>query len=149
MKRIVVFSLIVLAVACNKDKFQTKPQIKIKSFSSDVVALNQDLRVILEYTDKEGDVTDSVFMVRQRLNWRGPKRDTLEYKIPKFPDTMEGEIQLDLRYSFALTTGLPAITIPGSGGKKQADTLNLKFVVRDQAGNKSDTASKGVIVMRE
>ena len=137
-----------LAIACNKDKFQTKPQIKVKSLSSEIVPLNSALRLVLEYTDKEGDLADSLIFVRQRLNIKGPKIDTIPLFIPSFPDTKEGEVQVDLRYADYLTFNLPAISIPGTGGQREADTLNLKFVVVDDAGNKSDTATTGVIVIR-
>lgn len=150
MKRILVFCSLALSVfACNKDKFQTKPQIKIKSVSSSTVPLNSDVSVVLEFTDKEGDVSDSILMVRRRLNMRGPAVDTFGYKIPAFPNTSSGEIELDLRYAYDLTVGLLPISIPGTGSGKEPDSLSLQFVARDKAGNKSDTATTQLIVIRK
>jgi hypothetical protein len=152
MKRIIVFSLLAAAVvSCNKDKFQTKPQIKIKSTNyEDVVPRTGTLRITLEFTDKEGDVSDSILIVRERLNIKSPVvPPLLPYKIPSFPNSKQGEIQVDLDYDFGLTTGLLPIPVPGSTPQQnEPDTMTLKFVVRDKAGNKSDTAFLGIIVNR-
>ena len=43
-------------VACSKDTFETRPTIKIKEVSSEVIPLNGNLDITLEYTDKEGDL---------------------------------------------------------------------------------------------
>jgi hypothetical protein len=56
--------LVLLALACNKDKFQTKPTISIKSMNTEFVPLNGTLVITLECTDKEGDVQDSVIIIR-------------------------------------------------------------------------------------
>lgn len=151
MNKILVLGLLVaVMVGCNKDKFQTKPQIKIKSTNTDIVPQNGTLRVTLEFTDKEGDVSDSLIIVRERLNRKSPVMPSPSpYKIPSFPNTQEGEIEVDLDFQAGLIFGIPAIPIPGTSPRQyEPDTMNLKFVVSDKAGNKSDTASLGVIVIR-
>lgn len=151
MKKILAFCLVAaVIVACNKDKFQTKPQIKIKSASTEIVPRNSGLRVTLEFTDKEGDVTDSVLVVRERLNSKAPVvMPVSPYKIPSFPNSTKGEIELDLSYQSGLVFNINPIYIPGTNPQQfEPDTMNLKFVVRDHAGNKSDTATLGVIVIR-
>lgn len=156
MKKIIAFGLLAtVMLACNKDKFQTKPQIKIKSVTPDIVPVNGTLSVILEFTDKEGDVSDSIIVVRERTNQKSPITPAIiKTPIPSFPNTSEGEIQVFMPYQTsqtALIAGIPAIPIPGTGNppEKEPDTLNLKFVVRDKAGNKSDTALTSVIVIRQ
>jgi hypothetical protein len=137
---IFVFLFILIMPGCGKDKFQTKPQLKFKSKNTDVVQLNQALRINIEYTDKEGDVDDSLLVVRQRLNRRGPLSLLSPYGIPKFPDTNKGEFEVTFAYQFHLIVGMPAIRVPGSNPpRNEPDTLRLKFVARDKAGNKSDT----------
>lgn len=153
MKTGLLFSslLMVAFLACNKDKFQTKPQLKFKSKNTDVVEANTDLRITLEYTDKEGDVDDSLLVVRQRLNRRGPVTlPASPYPIPKFPDTNKGQFEITLGYQFGLVFGLSPLRIPGSNpARNEPDTLNLKFVARDKAGNKSDTLTlSDIIVIR-
>lgn len=133
--------IVVAMIACGKDKFETKPQLTLKSQKPDVVPVNGTLQLDIEYTDKEGDVSDSLFIVRQRLNVRGPVQlQPGPYDIPDFPHTDKGEFEISLAYQAGLIFGLPPLRIPGSNPvKNEIDTLRLKIVAKDKAGNKSDT----------
>lgn len=128
-------------IACDKDKFETVPQLELKSRTPDVVPVNGTLRLNIEFRDKEGDVNDSLLIVRQRLNMRGPLQlPPSPYGIPDFPKTDKGEFEVSLDYQFGLVFGLPPLRIPGSNPvRNEIDTLRLKIVARDKAGNKSDT----------
>ena len=139
--------LIALIVGCNKDNFQTKPTLKYKSSNTDIVPLSGNLQVILEFTDKEGDL-DSVFVIRQRLNKKNPvPQKLLPFVLPEFGKETKGEILLNLSQSGSLSLQLTPIPIPGQN-KFEPDTLRLKFVAKDKGNNKSDTASKDFIVLR-
>jgi len=145
---LLVAALVVL-IACNKDKFQSTPQIKIKSIDPAIVANGGTLDVTLSFTDKEGDVDDSVFVRKIRLNQVAVAtiRDSLKYKIPEFPSHTKGDIIVTLDYQSVLSAINPP-NIPGSvPPRAQPDTLILKFVVSDKAGHKSDTASTGQIIV--
>ena len=129
-------------IACGKDKFETVPQLELRSKTPDIVDLNHNtLRLIIEFRDKEGDVSDSLIIVRQRLNVHGQVQlPQSPYEIPDFPHTDKGEFEVSLDYQFGLVFGLPPIRIPGSNpARNEIDTLRLKIVARDKAGNKSDT----------
>ena len=143
MKTIITVAVIIALtiIACGKDRFQTVPQLKYKSRNTEVVELNKDLRLNIEYTDKEGDVSDSLLIVRQRLNKTRPVQlGASPYKIPDFPHTDKGEFEITLTYQFGLVFTLTPIPIPGTTPQKnEIDTLRLKIVARDKAGNKSDT----------
>ncbi|HWR32565.1 MAG TPA: hypothetical protein VN451_03520 [Chitinophagaceae bacterium] len=143
--------LLVVAIACNKDKFQTKPTIRIKSISGDLVPANGSLVITLECTDKEGDVKDTLVIIKNRLNKRTTRtvRDTLWYRFPDFPNNMRTEIVATLNYQDILSAESPPI-IPGSNPpQNERDTLILKLAVKDNAGNGSDTIStKQIIVVR-
>jgi len=144
--------IIIIAVSCNKDKFLTKPTIKIKSLNTEYVPLNGNLIITLECTDKEGDVQDSVIIIKRRLNRRvvPTLRDTLRYKFPDFPNTPRTEVIATLDYQTILSAINPPI-IPGSNPpQKELDTLILKLAVRDRAGHISDTiTSNQIIVFRQ
>ena len=145
--------LMVLAVvACSKDKFQTKPTISIKSVNTDLVPLNGVLKITLECTDKEGDVQDSVIIIKRRMNKRvvATLRDTLRYKFPSFPVSTRTEVIATLDYQ-AIISALNPPVIPGSNPvQREADTLILRMAVRDNAGHTSDTVeSKRIIVYRQ
>jgi hypothetical protein len=143
---------VVTVIACNKDKFQTKPTISIKSINTDFVPLNGNLIITLECTDKEGDVQDSVIIIKRRLNKRvvTTVRDTLRYKFPIFPLSTKTEVVATLGYQDILSAQNPP-NIPGTNPpQKERDTLILKLAVRDNAGHTSDTiTSKQIIVFRQ
>jgi hypothetical protein len=149
---LVLTAFVVTVIACNKDKFLTKPTIKIKSLNSEYVPLNGSLIITLECTDKEGDVQDSIFIVKRRLNRRvvPTLRDTLRYKFPIFPNTPRTEVVATLDYQTILSASSPP-NIPGTNPpQKELDTLILKLAVRDRAGHISDTiTSKQIIVFRQ
>ncbi len=150
---LVVLSVLAAAVlACNKDKFQTKPTISIKSINTDIVPLNGTFIITLECTDKEGDVQDSVFIVKKRLNRRvvpTTSRDTMKFKFPVFPGNQRTEIITTIGYQDILAAISP-LTIPGSNPpQKELDTLILRIAVRDNGGHISDTIStKQIYVVR-
>ena len=58
---------VITLIACDKDKFQTKPTISIKSMTGDYIPLNASLGITLECTDKEGDVQDSIIIIKQMI----------------------------------------------------------------------------------
>lgn len=132
----VIFALTI--IACGKDSFETKPELRLRSVSPDLVPIGGDLRMNIEYTDKEGDVSDSLIIIRQRLNKKSPVTMAPNpYDIPDFPTKNKGEFEVTLTYYTHLTVGMTPIPLPGS--KREVDTLRLKIVARDKGGNKSDT----------
>lgn len=141
--------LIVLAfsfiTACNKDKLETKPSIKIKSVSSTTIAQGQPLQVEMEFADKEGDINDSIFMFKTRLNKRVRPtiRDMVPISIPDARNAKRGTIQLFLEYNNYLISALD----PGPPPNAEPDTLSVRFALRDKAGNVSDTVSIGTIIV--
>lgn len=153
MKRILFILTIitVVAVACNKDKFQTKPTLEIKSYSTLTVPFNGSIVINLRAFDKEGDVQDSLIIIKNRMNKRVVTtiRDTLRYKFPVFPKNTTTDIQATLDFQTILSALNPP-NIPGSNPvMKERDTLILKFAVKDNAGNVSDTiSSQQIIVIR-
>lgn len=141
----VMVSIVVIIVACAKDKFQTRPQIKVKSVSSNVISPGETLSITLEYTDKEGDLSqDTLLSIRNRLNRRklpvgSTNVDTLHNIIPKFPEKNTGEFDV----SFQWATYLHQSDI-------ENDTIMFKFVVKDRAGNISDTvSSEKIVILRQ
>jgi len=142
----VLSALVITTVACNKDRFQTKPTIRLKSIS-DFVPLNGNFQLTLECTDKEGDVQDSLIIIKKRLNKRvvATLRDTIRYKFPIFPKNTRTEVQALVEYQHILSADSPPF-IPGANPpRREPDTLILRLAVRDMAGNTSDTIDSPVI----
>jgi len=149
MKKLsLLVSLLVLLFACNKDKFQSTPQIKIKSTSGSIIAKGSgELTVVLSYTDKEGDVDDSVYVRKIRTNQRVAAetyRDTLGYAIPEFPAHSTGDISVTLDNT-ALVSAVKIVNLPN--GTPEPDSLTIWFKVKDKAGHMSDSVSTGTIVV--
>jgi hypothetical protein len=147
------FSLVVVAlcglflIACDKDKFQTKPTISLKSNTGTYIPLNAGFQFTLEATDKEGDVQDSVIIIKRRLNKRvvPTLRDTIRYPFPEFPKTTKIEVDVYLDYQTIISALNPPV-IPGSNPpQREPDTLVLRLAVRDRAGNTSDTIESPTI----
>lgn len=153
MKTSIVFAVVLIFTifACSKDKFQTVPSLRFKSKNTDVVPMNGTLRVVLEFTDKEGDVTDSIWVKKQRLNVKVVPtiRDSILIKIPDYPEKNKGEFEIVLSHQSILSAVNPPDVVPATNPpSKVPDTLNVKFAVRDKAGHTSDSVSIGTIVVR-
>jgi hypothetical protein len=136
-----IFSLAVLVIACGKDKFETKPKLEVKDYSTKELFQGMDLRIRLNYFDKEGDLDGApVFgeIVRLNLFPLGPnqdKVDTFITTLPEFPEKDNGEISFQLPYSY-----LKESTV-------ENDTLVFRFAVTDKAGNKSDTITTDKVII--
>lgn len=150
MKKIIPFCLLAfVAFACSKGKFETKPRLEIKSVSSDIVPLRSGLEVVLEFFDKEGDVDSAITIIRNRINRRRAAqtlRDSINYRIPEFPNKSNGEIILSFSYE-QLKSANPAPSL--GGGLYESDSLLYKFILKDRAKNISDTVSKLIVILRD
>ena len=148
MKNRVVYlsALLLFVIGCNKDKFNTRPTIKIKSVSSSVVPINSSLQIELEYTDKEGDISNSIFIQKIRLNKVVVPtiRDSFSLPVPDFPGKSKGLIQLTLDYQNHLVS---AVNPPGTPPNFESDTLIIRMALKDKANNVSDTVSTNQIII--
>ena len=138
---IFIFSLLLLLLACGKDKFETKPKLEIKDYSSKELFKGETLKIRLNYFDKEGDLNKSpVIGIRKRLNFiplpsSQDKADTFRNNLPDFPVNDNGEITFQLDYDRLKESQI------------ENDTILFRFAVEDRAGNKSDTVTTDQIVI--
>lgn len=150
MRKPVLYSaiLIFLVVACNKDNIETTPTLKIKSFNPNQVPGNSALEIMLNFTDKQGDI-DSLFLKKIRVNkdQRPTQFDSINYKIPEFPEKAKGEIRITLDYNLALISAVTPPAQPGAPNDKEPDTLIFRFYAKDRASNVSDTIFSDPIVI--
>lgn len=155
MNRMKVFIGLVAAglllAACDREKLETKPSITVKSVEPELVPIGGSLQVRLEFADKEGDLNDSVTIIRRRLNERDIDAEDFvrRFKIPPFPEKSRGEMDIDLSWGTFLTLQSQPLRIPGQNAN-EPDTLRLSFAVRDAEGNRSDTVTlpNNIIVIR-
>ena len=136
--------------SCNKDKVATKPTIKITSINGNLIPFGGVLVVEMDFTDKEGDINNTMFVQKIRKNIRATAtiRDTFSLTIPDFPVKSTGEIQLNMDYNNYLVSAInpPKVGTPPNE-KFEDDTLEIRFALRDLAGNVSDTVSAGTIIV--
>jgi hypothetical protein len=140
---IVTLSLIIIA-ACKKDQYTTKPQLSFKKLNTNVLLPNQLLSFTLEYTDKEGDIQDSIYIEKRTSNCSNSdfgKLYALPTEIPKQRNT-KGE--LEIRFAYGINLGYAAIKEPAC---QRNDTCVFRFALRDKAKNISDTVTSPQIVL--
>ncbi len=135
MKTKILLSLfvVVLLAACSKDKFNTAPTLTFKSAGNKTIAPGGSLQVVFEITDKEGDISNTLFYKKIRTN-RNPVRpqddlgrDSLTYPIPAAPNTRSISMELNLTYPLLQSTL-----------RREPDSLTLQFWIIDKEKNKSE-----------
>jgi hypothetical protein len=138
---IFIVSLATLLIACGKDKYETKPLLEIKDYSSKEIFVGSTLTIRINYFDKEGDLSQApIIGILKRLNLfplapGQDKVDTIKNNLPEFPKNDNGEISFSLPYDF-----LKESTV-------ENDTIMFRFAVTDKAGNTSDTVETTPIVI--
>ena len=143
MKKIIPFLSVCFLLACDKDKFETKPQIEINSFNTEVLPPHAELIANLKFTDKEGDLANGQFVyIPNRLNKRrlplGQGYSPITVPIPEFSDNSKGEFELRMLWRDLHKSDL------------ENDTISFKFVAIDREGNSSDTVeSDRVVILRQ
>lgn len=145
-KTILLLVLIVSLVACTKDKFKTEPQVEIKSISPRQAQKGQNITVTATVRDKEGDLQDSVLVVRKRFTGSSLLSvDTLRYYIGRMGFPTKQEIELQVIFSYGeLRDG--AIYHP----LEQVDRgFSVGLIVRDKEGHKSEYVESEQIVLKQ
>jgi hypothetical protein len=137
---LIMLAIVFATVACNKDKFQTKPRLEFEDYNK-VVDPGGTLIFRINYFDKEGDLNQAVIVgMKERLNKFPPPPldlgDTFRTTLPDFPPKDNGEITFQLDYSRL------------DEDPNRNDTIRFRFAVTDLALNNSDTITSDVIVVR-
>jgi hypothetical protein len=148
IKKILAGGLVVLlAAACNKDKFTSEPQVKVTSIQPAVVTTGNVIKLLANYTDQEGDI-DSIYIVYKWYNASGSTRaDTLQ----RFPISRLGlpgalrkaDIQLEFEYNTYNQPGL--VTLPGV---LRDTTASLGLVLIDKTRKRSNYSESARIRLR-
>ncbi|MBN8675351.1 MAG: hypothetical protein J0L56_14565 [Chitinophagales bacterium] len=143
MKAKIVLLILILAgifMACNKDKFTTTPQIKIKTVSPKTAGQGDVIEIRGQFTDEEGDL-DSVFIV---YKWYDGATATIIFDtiknsiaglgLPK--NTREGDLLITFAYGIQID-GISQLT-PTPSIRDTSATFGI--VLKDKEANRSDYA---------
>lgn len=138
--------LILVAAACSKDNYTTKPQLKFLKADNYTVPRGGLITFRIEFTDKEGDLSDSIFI--RAVTTRCPQSNRLlKYPVPAFPLTqnIKGEFEINF-VNGQFVPGYVALPGPACG---RPDTTTFFFWVKDKAQNVSDTVKtdKPIIIL--
>lgn len=142
------FLFVFLITACSKDKFETAPSLEIVDYNTKFLqpipsSGESFLRIVLKYTDKEGDLNEgALFVTSIRTNQRplppNSKPDTVGYSFPI------AEIQ-DKRTMGELLFRISHDAL--KYGQIENDSLKFHIWLLDAAQNSSDTLETDIIVV--
>jgi hypothetical protein len=136
--------LSVLFLSCDKDKFETKPSLTLKDVNTKILVRGQVLRFNLAVTDKEGDLNDTLHVFKVTRNCTNSNFNQ-KYKLPLFPESKNSDLNLEVAYSYGINpNGIPTLREPQC---TRNDSCFFRFVIRDKAGNVSDTVNSAEIVL--
>ena len=152
--------LIVAAASCSKDKFNTKPGLKLKETRGNYIPYDPDgttnytVQFVLEYTDAEGDIANVPLAIR-KISSSAPDdecpfnsgrepffTDSTSFLLPAdvpASANQKGEIIITISNEFDLVRPISC------NGTDTLEEATYKFWFKDQAGNVSDTVTTGPI----
>ena len=142
-----ILILLVLAViinSCNKDKYQDKPQLTLKTINSTVVSPGNILTFDIEVTDKQGDIQDTVWWSKTSANCPGNNINSTTIIPSYLPSTHNLKATLEMSF---INHGLSLPNIEPSHCGLKNDTCVFKFWMRDVANNRSDTLISPTIIV--
>lgn len=152
--KIILITLLLVTIiwGCQKDEFTTRPQLEFVSASLSTWAPGENMVFTLKFTDKEGDIfgpLDLIFdtiLYVEKITRNCPASDfSAYYELPDAPDEDFSEGELLVRYSLFPATEFPAVKDPQCENRN--DSCVFRFVLRDRAGNVSDTVTSPEIVL--
>ncbi len=144
----IVLAATLVLVACEKNKFETIPQITVKSISPGTVFQDNVIRLRAAFTDKEGDL-DSILIVTKWYDGTTVTRtlDTLRYGFNVFnlpPNIKQGDI--DVEFIYGRLSDVYTL-LPGSPVSRDT-TATMGLVIIDKENNRSPYAESGQIRLK-
>jgi len=125
-------------IACDKTEFNTKPTITFLQAGGYDLSQGDFLRFDLKVTDKEGDISDSIFI--RAFTRRCPNSGlTIPYQVPLVPQKSNLEAEINIQYIVGVID--PSAPIWNLNLCPGVDTAIFQFWIQDMAGNRSDTVS--------
>jgi hypothetical protein len=146
---ILLSALFIVIVACNKDKFTTEPQVKIKSITPTTVVQGNVIQVKGSFTDEEGDL-DSALVVYKLYNGNTVTRtdtikDYLLSTIPMPVGTRSAEFTISFLYG--ISGGAYPLLPRAPFAKDTTAALGVIFI--DKANHRSNYAESEKIRLKK
>ena len=137
-----IFILLLVTWSCSKTKYSSTPSLKFKSVNTTALHPQGVLNFQLTFTDAEGDFADSGSVYIDFMQRMVPgctiSDNYATFLLPVFPTTKDtkGTINVSLNYGDITPQCSPL-----------NDTTVFHFVLKDDAGHVSDTASSPTIII--
>ncbi len=128
--------LSLVALSCEKTTFDTKPSLQFNRATSYDVSQGDYLQFNLQLTDKEGDISDSIWIKAFTRRCPGSVL-TIPYKMPEVP--LKSNLDAEVDITFIVGVIDPSAPIWNLNLCAGVDTTIFQFWTRDLAGNYSDT----------
>ncbi|HQV61140.1 MAG: hypothetical protein IPQ25_15035 [Chitinophagaceae bacterium] len=144
----VLIVLVVIATACNKDKFTTEPQVEVKSITPETVFNGNIINLKAKYTDDEGDL-DSAYVVYKWYNGATVvKADTFRYpySILNLPSDLR---RADIEVTFEYNTNNNPDLVPLPGVSVRDTTATFGLILIDKARHRSNYSESQPIRMKK
>ncbi|MBL7759292.1 MAG: hypothetical protein JNK08_01210 [Sediminibacterium sp.] len=147
-KILILLTFATFFYGCKKSSYTTRPQISFNSVNSTVLYQGNVVTFQLNFTDKEGDIQDTLWV--EKISRTCPNTPGVQFisknKVPNFTATsnLDGKLEISFVYN-ANVPGLSSII----GCSNRNDTSYFRFWLKDKANNRSDTiASPDIILVK-
>jgi hypothetical protein len=150
MKRfvLVVFVASFLA-ACSKDKFKTVPTVTIDSISPGEVNNGDIIQLLATVTDQEGDLQDSVIVVRKKFNGDTQISIDSSSKVSLKGLGSPTSRTIELRVLISYGRLIPEAALFQDLERNFDRNFSVGLIVRDNAGNRSEYVESEKIVLKK
>ncbi|HEY1020809.1 MAG TPA: hypothetical protein VGE06_00790 [Flavisolibacter sp.] len=149
MKKLLALILVAgVLAACSKDKFKTVPQVDIKSITPDEAFNGAIIELLADVTDQEGDLQDSVIVVRKRFNGDtqlSVDSTRLSLKGLGVPNKQKIELRVTVSYGRLY----PEYAIFQDLERTFDREFSMGLVVMDNAGNRSEYVESQKILLKK
>jgi hypothetical protein len=149
MKKLLALFLVAgVLAACSKDKFKTVPQVDIKSITPDEAFNGAIIELLADVTDQEGDLQDSVIVVRKRFNGDtqlSVDSTRLSLKGLGVPNKQKIELRVTVSYGRLY----PEYAIFQDLERTFDREFSIGLVVMDNAGNRSEYVESEKILLKK
>ncbi len=145
MRNTIIIIIIVgfIFSGCKKETFSTTPTLTYKSVNTIQLKPDQIIKFYLNFTDAEGDVIDTLYIQKVSLNCAASNFSD-KSRIPAFPTTKNLSGEILVSYSNGINN--PGYITVASRCDYN-DSCYFRFMLKDKAGNKSDTVKSEIIVI--
>ncbi|RYZ57322.1 MAG: hypothetical protein EOO14_11115 [Chitinophagaceae bacterium] len=149
MKKLLALFLVAgVLAACSKDSFKTVPQVKIESISPEEAFNGSIIEMLATVTDQEGDLQDSVIVVRKRFN-AGTELSVDSTRLSLKGLGVPNKQKIELRVTVSYGRLYPEYAIFQDLERNFDREFSIGLVVLDNAGNRSEYVESEKILLRK